>query len=223
MHKIDFSWSREGHVQEAIKEMLTKHWQGWLDTGIPALKGKTPREAVKSAEGREAVLALHFILQTSVSGTLSSVSNVTQVVSFSLIALLGLGILIKNGWEALQRLKAGPVRTPSRPNEKTRGLLPLAMAVGLVPCPGVVMVMLFCLSMGAMTLGLALAACVALGMAATISLVVLAVVTGKAGLLKMMPEGKVALVESVVGLLSGIAIALLGTMFLVTTLHYTGL
>jgi hypothetical protein len=45
-------------VQEAIKEMLTKHWQGWLDTGIPALKGKTPREAVKSDEGREAVLAL---------------------------------------------------------------------------------------------------------------------------------------------------------------------
>ena len=45
-------------VQDAIKEMLTRHWQGWLDTAIPALKGKTPREAVRSAKGREAVRAL---------------------------------------------------------------------------------------------------------------------------------------------------------------------
>jgi len=45
-------------VQEAIKEVLTQHWQGWLDTAIPALKGKTPREAVRSAHGREAVQTL---------------------------------------------------------------------------------------------------------------------------------------------------------------------
>jgi len=71
-----------------------------------------------------------------------------QVVSFGLIALLGLGILIKNGWTIRTRIKARSVQAPSRREEKTRGLLPWAMAVGLVPCPGVVMVMLFCLSMG---------------------------------------------------------------------------
>lgn len=173
--------------------------------------------------GAACVLALHFILQKSVSGTLASVSYVTQVVSFSLIALLGLGILIKNGWGILTRFRAEAIQEAAENKEKKAGLLPWAMAVGLVPCPGVVMVMLFCLSMGVLALGLALAACVSLGMAATISLVVIAVVTGKAGLLRMMPEGKVALLENVVGLVSGIAIALLGTMFLFTTVHVAGL
>ncbi len=37
---------------------LTRHWQGWLDTAIPASKNKTPREAVRSAKGREAVQTL---------------------------------------------------------------------------------------------------------------------------------------------------------------------
>ncbi|MFP4034916.1 MAG: SEC-C metal-binding domain-containing protein [Desulfovermiculus sp.] len=45
-------------VQQALEEMLTKHWQGWLDTEIPALGGKTPRQAVQTADGREAVQAL---------------------------------------------------------------------------------------------------------------------------------------------------------------------
>jgi hypothetical protein len=31
---------------------------GWVDRKIPALEGKSPREAVKSADGRESVEAL---------------------------------------------------------------------------------------------------------------------------------------------------------------------
>ncbi len=45
-------------VQEAIKDMLNKHWQGWLDTEIPALGGKTPRQASQTEDGREALQAL---------------------------------------------------------------------------------------------------------------------------------------------------------------------
>lgn len=45
-------------VQEAVKGMLNKHWQGWLDSELPALGGKTPRQAVQTADGREAVQAL---------------------------------------------------------------------------------------------------------------------------------------------------------------------
>ena len=56
-----------------------------------------------------------------------------------------------------------------------KGLVPWALAVGLVPCPAVVMVMLFCLSMDALALGLVLAVFISLGMALTISGVVIAV------------------------------------------------
>lgn len=45
-------------VQEQIREMAEQHWLAWLDTQLPALKGQTPREAAKTALGRERLEAL---------------------------------------------------------------------------------------------------------------------------------------------------------------------
>ena len=45
-------------VQAQVAEMLGRHWENWADEKIPALGGKTPRQAVKTADGREAVEAL---------------------------------------------------------------------------------------------------------------------------------------------------------------------
>ena len=45
-------------VQEQLAQMVATHWEGWVDHGVPALGGKSPREAVKTADGREAVEAL---------------------------------------------------------------------------------------------------------------------------------------------------------------------
>jgi len=45
-------------VQEQLSGMIGKHWESWVDDKIPALGGKTPKQAVKTADGREAVKAL---------------------------------------------------------------------------------------------------------------------------------------------------------------------
>jgi hypothetical protein len=45
-------------VQEQVAEMMGKHWKSWVDQNIPALGGKSPRDAVKTPDGREAVEAL---------------------------------------------------------------------------------------------------------------------------------------------------------------------
>jgi hypothetical protein len=45
-------------VQAQVAEMIGKHWESWVDQNIPALGGKTPRKAIKTADGREAVEAL---------------------------------------------------------------------------------------------------------------------------------------------------------------------
>ncbi len=45
-------------VQALIKEMARKQWDEWPDRPIPALKGKTPKQAAKSAAGRERLEAL---------------------------------------------------------------------------------------------------------------------------------------------------------------------
>ncbi|RLC04612.1 MAG: hypothetical protein DRH90_08135, partial [Deltaproteobacteria bacterium] len=45
-------------VQEQMRHMLQGHWQNWIDDRIPALGGKTPRQAVKTPDGKESVEAL---------------------------------------------------------------------------------------------------------------------------------------------------------------------
>lgn len=45
-------------VREHLARMLATHWEGWVNDKIPALGGKTPRQAMKSADGRESVEAL---------------------------------------------------------------------------------------------------------------------------------------------------------------------
>lgn len=164
------------------------------------------------------VLGLHYILQQSISGSLGTVSRITQTVSFSLIALLGLAIVFKNSHAFFSGSKTpNPgAGNPSKTHQKS--FFPMILAVGLVPCPGVVMVLLFCLSMDAFMLGLLLAVVISLGMAATISFVIVAVVLGKGFSMKFFPEGRAVVIEQCMGLVSGIAITTLGVLFLLSVL-----
>ena len=169
--------------------------------------------------GAVGVLGLRYIIEQSVSETLTTATTITQIISFGLIFLLGLAILLKHIYVLVFSKARDSKKTTNRPTRK--GLLPWAVAVGLVPCPAVVMVMLFCLSMDVMVLGLVLSACIAIGMGATISLVVTAVVLGKSGLMKSVSEKRATFIEGTIGLLSGTAIAAFGVIFLLATITET--
>ena len=45
-------------VQEKLREFAAQHWKTWVDIALPALQGKTPREAAKTASGRERLEAV---------------------------------------------------------------------------------------------------------------------------------------------------------------------
>ncbi len=45
-------------VRDQIEQMLRHHWEEWADHKIPLLGDKTPRQAVKTKDGRESVEAL---------------------------------------------------------------------------------------------------------------------------------------------------------------------
>jgi Protein of unknown function (DUF2384) len=45
-------------VQAELAKFLEAHYDNWLNDRIPALGNKTPRQAVKTPEGRELVEAL---------------------------------------------------------------------------------------------------------------------------------------------------------------------
>lgn len=49
-------------IQEQLKLMAKQHWDAWFDNPIPALNNKTPRQAAKTADGRERLeaLLLHY-------------------------------------------------------------------------------------------------------------------------------------------------------------------
>jgi nickel/cobalt transporter (NicO) family protein len=163
--------------------------------------------------GAIGVLGLRYLIQRSFGETMATATEVTQFVSFGLIILLGLGILLKHA-ASLFHAKEKSLTQPSR-----RGLLPWALAIGLIPCPAVVMVMLFCLSMEAMLLGMLMAISISLGMAGTIALVIVAVVMGKGLTLNLLPEKHVDRIEGIVGILSGAVVAVFGALFLFASFH----
>jgi len=45
-------------LQALEEEVSRAHWEGWLDTRVPALGNKTPRQAARTAQGRERLEAL---------------------------------------------------------------------------------------------------------------------------------------------------------------------
>jgi hypothetical protein len=52
------SLMQDPEVQRILAESMRSHWEGWVNMKIPALGNRTPREAVRTADGREAVEAL---------------------------------------------------------------------------------------------------------------------------------------------------------------------
>jgi hypothetical protein len=45
-------------IREHLEKMHFEHWKKWVDEAVPALGDETPREAVKSPDGREKVEAI---------------------------------------------------------------------------------------------------------------------------------------------------------------------
>lgn len=60
---------RPPELQAIEAELARNHWDAWLDTKVPALGNRTPRQAAKTASGRERLEALLAdYTQKSVSG-----------------------------------------------------------------------------------------------------------------------------------------------------------
>ncbi len=171
---------------------------------------------IHGSSGIVGVIGLRYFIERGFNDTLTSITTVTQAVSFGLISILGLGIFFKHCYSLFIK-SASRIENPS-PMKTVGSLLPWAAAVGLVPCPAVVMVMLFCLSMDAMILGLCTSICVVLGMGTTICLVVVTVIFGKGGILQIPLINQNQTVEKWLGLFSGAAISFFGIIFFIASL-----
>ena len=162
------------------------------------------------------VLFIYFVLNSSVSGTLLDVSRITQIISYSLILLLGTVLLTKSIYLWCRRTVIDRRYPDGNTRRRKIGSLGTAFVVGMVPCPGVVLVMLFSLSMDMIGLGFLLALSMTLGMAVTISAVVVIGTVGKNLALGALQRRKdlAGIVGQIIETLAALMIMALGALFL---------
>ncbi|MCG8632481.1 MAG: hypothetical protein MI863_01570 [Desulfobacterales bacterium] len=162
------------------------------------------------------VLGVKFIFLTGMSSSLQAVTTYTQMISFSLIICLGLLIFTRTLYKWIR----GKSRATEKPDRTYANPVFTALAVGIIPCPGVVMVMLFAISLDLTWLGILLGGTISLGMASTVTLIVLAGMSGKAALLSLASKkaGFLTHIEHVMEASAGLLVAGLGFILLGTVL-----
>ena len=131
------------------------------------------------------VLSLYYIIRTTYLASFENISRHIKIISYGLVFLVGLFLFINSLFNITDRLfKNNKKNTGTESNVENKNLLPIALAVGIVPCPGVVIIMLFALSFNLLTIGLGMSLLMALGMAVTIMIAGLISILGRAGLVK---------------------------------------
>jgi nickel/cobalt transporter (NicO) family protein len=169
------------------------------------------------------VLIVKFILKASIIKNLETVTNAAQIVSYGIIACIGLGIFIHSIYKLTKKYdKIVHINDIEKTFKYGRPIL-LAFIIGIIPCPGVVTVVLFTLSMDMFVLGIILGISISIGMAITISIFVLITISGKTASLKAISANtnKAILIENIIELLAGFLLMSLGILFLGANL-YTG-
>jgi len=124
------------------------------------------------------VLSAYFILKLSLSKSVEDASGIIQIISYGILSLLGFYLL----FDAVKQIKN---KTEEQNINSNKKILPLALAVGMVPCPGTTIILIFSISAGILTTGLFAALAMALGMGITISAVGVLTVISKNALIKL--------------------------------------
>ncbi|MBU8848404.1 MAG: hypothetical protein KOO64_02620 [Desulfobacterales bacterium] len=162
------------------------------------------------------VLAVKYLLQTSISASLETMTNITQIISYSLITCLGLIIFLTSVYKWIKNKTEHP-----KPRTKLfANPFITAIAVGIIPCPGVVMVMLFAISLDLTWLGILLGTTISFGMASTITLIVMAGMSGKAAVLSLASSHSKILIilEYMIEAMAGLLVACLGFILFCSSL-----
>jgi ABC-type nickel/cobalt efflux system permease component RcnA len=164
------------------------------------------------------VLVLYFIIQQSFLRPIEDLSRIIKLISYGLITLIGLFLLSKT-IIGLRKEK----RAEKRINDSsvtTKGIIPFAIAVGIIPCTGAVIVLLFSISMGILGIGIISTLCMALGMATTISLVGVSTILAKKVVTKfIINRPKVnAILQTTLSIIGALLLTLLGILLFTSTL-----
>ena len=120
------------------------------------------------------ILFLNFILKTTITGSFEEISGKFKIISYSIITFIGLFLFLKNVLKFFKK-----EINVEKVNKRDKTYLYSAFSVGLVPCTGVILIMLFAISINYIKLGLLSAFFQGLGMFLSLCLVSIFALLGK--------------------------------------------
>ncbi len=154
------------------------------------------------------VTILYFILSGGSMKNIDELNITMQQISYFVIFAVGIFLL----YRSLNHKH-------HKKGQKTRSMLSIALAVGMVPCPGTTIVLVFSMTLGIYLFGIILAAAMALGMGTTISLAGLSAIflnrQGKKLSSNIVKSGEI--LEKVLNIAGAAIIMLLGLILFVGT------
>lgn len=168
------------------------------------------------------ILTAYYLLRTSLAAAMDSATLYLQGATAAFVLALGVVVVALKTREAVQLYRH--TDHPGHAHEEggsilrilrgRMGLLPAIILSAIVPCPGSAMILLFSLSLGAVSLGLCAVAVFSLGMAITLSTVLAVTVLSKKVLFRAL-EGRFgeALHVGIEGL-GGLVMVLFGAVLL---------
>jgi ABC-type nickel/cobalt efflux system permease component RcnA len=154
-----------------------------------------------------------LVLKTSGAMTLENSGIILERISYGILTAVGIFIAGK----IIREMRSGHGHSHDCPDQAdTKSLVVTALAVGIVPCPGAALILLFSLTLGILTTGLWAMLCIAAGMAITASMFALGAIGFRKAFLSL-AQGNNRRLTGVYVLLSlggAMCISLLGLLLL---------
>ena len=166
------------------------------------------------------VLIIYLIIRGSYLSSLEDISRIIRVISFALIMVIGIFLVVTSIYKS--RGTRSPIKkSNNRINLENRNIFSVALAVGIVPCPGAVLILLFSLSMGILAIGVLLTLVMAAGMAVSISAVASLAILTRQGLTRIVPVNSKAarILQSGLRLSGSLFIFFIGLFLLLGSLN----
>jgi nickel/cobalt transporter (NicO) family protein len=164
------------------------------------------------------VSILYFILKSTYSGYSQEPKRIISLVSYGLIFGMGIFLLLKTVCVDILKLKKDKEQklhnsTGGESNTIQNLIIP-ALIIGLVPCEGAVLILIFSISINSYWLGILLAIAMSIGMAFTISIIGITTIYSKKGFLKIIPakNGITKVIGRIIQLIGAVVILLFGLL-----------
>jgi len=164
------------------------------------------------------VLIFYFLFKARGMTSFENASVVLQKASYALLALLGLALAAHKIHE-LKAMKGKRFGECGSQEARYKSLVAVALATGLVPCPGAAIILIFSITLKILVPGLLAMVCIAVGMGLTTSLFALAAIKSRDALFRWTSRGErlFSISYAVVSLGGALIITIMGVALFLQT------